>query len=236
MKRKFFSTLLMGAFFIASMSMFTSCKDYDDDINGLKSDITTINSSLTQTKSDLEKEIASLKTQLEAKDAELTTLITKAQSTADANSASIATEITRATAAEAALDARLKTAESALTSINTALAGKLDKTVFADSIKSIYGRLEAIQTNLGSALSQISDLKQGLNDEKIAREAVAADLAQQKSALAGYLTRLQALENAGYVTSAGVKTIVDAQIASLKANELKAITDRIRTLHELNCK
>jgi hypothetical protein len=33
MKRKFFSTLLVGAFFIASMSMFTSCKDYDDDIN-----------------------------------------------------------------------------------------------------------------------------------------------------------------------------------------------------------
>ena len=32
MKRKIFSTLLMGAFFIASMSMFTSCKDYDDDI------------------------------------------------------------------------------------------------------------------------------------------------------------------------------------------------------------
>ena len=32
MKRKIFSKLLMGAFLIASVSMFVSCKDYDDDI------------------------------------------------------------------------------------------------------------------------------------------------------------------------------------------------------------
>ena len=35
MKRKIFSALLMGVFTLASMSMFVSCKDYDDDINNL---------------------------------------------------------------------------------------------------------------------------------------------------------------------------------------------------------
>ena len=39
MKRKIFSKLLMGALLVASVSSFTSCKDYDDDINGLKEDI-----------------------------------------------------------------------------------------------------------------------------------------------------------------------------------------------------
>ncbi|WP_257009414.1 hypothetical protein [Hoylesella timonensis] len=36
MRKKFLSTLLMGALVTASMSTFTSCKDYDDDINNLQ--------------------------------------------------------------------------------------------------------------------------------------------------------------------------------------------------------
>ncbi|MCR5578861.1 MAG: hypothetical protein K6F74_06585, partial [Prevotella sp.] len=36
MKKRFFGILLMGAMVVASMSTFTSCKDYDDDIQNLK--------------------------------------------------------------------------------------------------------------------------------------------------------------------------------------------------------
>ena len=39
MKRKYFSALLMGALTIASVSTFTSCKDYDDDISSLQKQI-----------------------------------------------------------------------------------------------------------------------------------------------------------------------------------------------------
>ena len=39
MKRKYFSALLMGALTIASVSTFTSCKDYDDDISNLQGQI-----------------------------------------------------------------------------------------------------------------------------------------------------------------------------------------------------
>ena len=39
MKRKYFSALLMGALTIASVSTFTSCKDYDDDIDNLQNQI-----------------------------------------------------------------------------------------------------------------------------------------------------------------------------------------------------
>ena len=42
MKKRFFGILLMGAMVVASMSMFTSCKDYDDDINKLQSQIDAI--------------------------------------------------------------------------------------------------------------------------------------------------------------------------------------------------
>lgn len=39
MKKKLISSLLMGAFVVASTSMFVSCKDYDDDISSLRTQI-----------------------------------------------------------------------------------------------------------------------------------------------------------------------------------------------------
>ena len=53
MKRKYFSALLMGALTIASVSTFTSCKDYDDDISGLQQRI-----------DDLSKKIDDINTQI----------------------------------------------------------------------------------------------------------------------------------------------------------------------------
>ena len=53
-RMKFLSTLLMGALFIASVSVFTSCKDYDEDIQNLQSQVDGL-------KSDLNSQIATLK-------------------------------------------------------------------------------------------------------------------------------------------------------------------------------
>ena len=53
MKRKYFSVLLMGALAIASTSMVTSCKDYDDDINNLQSQIDQLNKIIEQIKSEI---------------------------------------------------------------------------------------------------------------------------------------------------------------------------------------
>ena len=48
MKRKYFSALLMGALAIASTSTFTSCKDYDDDIKDLQTQIDANKSAIEQ--------------------------------------------------------------------------------------------------------------------------------------------------------------------------------------------
>ncbi len=48
MKRKYFNALLMGALAIASVSTFTSCKDYDDDINNLQSQIDALSKTLSE--------------------------------------------------------------------------------------------------------------------------------------------------------------------------------------------
>ena len=39
MNKKYFSVLLMGALAVASVGTFTSCKDYDDDISGLQTEL-----------------------------------------------------------------------------------------------------------------------------------------------------------------------------------------------------
>ena len=48
MKRTYLSALLMGALTIASVSTFTSCKDYDDDISSLQSQIDKLNEMVSQ--------------------------------------------------------------------------------------------------------------------------------------------------------------------------------------------
>ena len=64
MKRKIFSKLLMGAFLIASVSMFVSCKDYDDDINKNSQDIAALKAQVDALKSSLASDLAAAKAEL----------------------------------------------------------------------------------------------------------------------------------------------------------------------------
>ena len=82
MKKRLFSTLLMGAFFIASMSMFTSCKDYDDDINKNTDAIAALQSqlqTLQSAQSSLESGLANAKTNFDGQIANLQNEISKLQ-------------------------------------------------------------------------------------------------------------------------------------------------------------
>ena len=79
MKRKYLSALLMGTLTVASMSTFTSCKDYDDDISNLQGQIDKLATAdqLSQKVAELQALISSNKsdiTSLQAKLADKTTL------------------------------------------------------------------------------------------------------------------------------------------------------------------
>ncbi len=54
MRKKYLSALLFGALLFASAGTFTSCKDYDDDINGLRTDITDLQSAISTLQSAVE--------------------------------------------------------------------------------------------------------------------------------------------------------------------------------------
>ena len=146
MKRKIFSTLLMGAFFIASMSMFTSCKDYDDDINdlqaqidkaALKTDLDNLSSTLTSVKTTADNALAQAtanKADVQAaKDAATQAAAQVAEAVKQASDASTAATTAKTVADEAkkAADAAAADASEALkqAAANSALAGELQKAV-----------------------------------------------------------------------------------------------------------
>lgn len=230
MRKKFLSTLLMGALVTASMSTFTSCKDYDDDINNLQTQIDAL-TPLKTVKTELQSELANLRKQLEAKDAQLQEAITKLQ-TADADQTK---QITKLAADVSGLEARVKTAEEALAKVNEALEGKASEA----ELKELAGKVAAVEGSLVEPLKQIKELKAGLDDVKTAQEGIKSDIQEQKDALKGYKTRLEALEKKG-LSEADLKKIYDKieetnkaldkklseEIAQLKA-DAKALSDRV---------
>ena len=85
MKRKYLSALLMGVLTLSSVSTFTSCKDYDDDINSLQEQVN---------KAALSSDVEALKTQVNKAATSAQNAATKAEEAltkAGANATEIAT-------------------------------------------------------------------------------------------------------------------------------------------------
>ena len=85
MKRKYLSALLMGVLTLSSVSTFTSCKDYDDDINSLQEQVN---------KAALSSDVEALKTQVNNAASSAQNAATKAEEAltkAGANATEIAT-------------------------------------------------------------------------------------------------------------------------------------------------
>ena len=69
MKRKYFSALLMGVLTLSSVSTFTSCKDYDDDISNLQGQIDKL-----ATADQLSKKVAELQALISSNKSDITSL------------------------------------------------------------------------------------------------------------------------------------------------------------------
>jgi hypothetical protein len=234
MKRKFLSSLMLGALIVASANL-TSCKDYDDEIQDLQTQINALTPAINQVKSDLQAEIANLKSQLEAKDAEIKTIAENAKKAADENAGKLADEIARATAAEAALEAKLGTAQEALDALQKLADGKVDKTDFNDEVTKIYAAIAAVDDKLADhmqkAVEQFGALQKGIDDEKALREAAVKDLQQQLDALQTWKDKIAAIEK-DYVTNQALKDAiaalkVDDKIAALKT-EINGVIDGLK--------
>ena len=230
MKRKFLSSLMLGAIVLASANL-TSCKDYDDEIQDLQTQINALTPAINQVKADLQSEIASLKTQLEAKDAEITVLVQKAQSTADATAENLAKEIARATAAEGALEAKIGTAEEAIKKLEDLANGKVSIEDFNKAMEDVYAKIAAVDQKIADhmveATAKFGALQKGLDDEVAARKAAVEDLQQQIDAIKKWEEKINNID-------ARLKTVEGAYVTKDELKKAIADLDLDNKLKKLN--
>lgn len=172
MKRKYFSALLMGALTIASVSTFTSCKDYDDDIDNLQSQID---------KAGLQSDIDALKTQLQdaastasaakttaesalakandaAVKADVEKAIQKVEVTANKAATDVATAISNAANAQTTADGAQKAADAAAKAAKDAQK-QADQTVKDAAAAATTANAAAKQADFEKALERIGNLE-----------------------------------------------------------------------------
>jgi len=252
MKKRFFGTLLMGAFLIASMSMFVSCKDYDDDINKNTSDITA-----------LQSQVQTLKTALDQAKSDATAAhalyATKSELAAKADPSDVAAVKKALDEAVSALSAEVKAMvtadqltkaiEAAQATLQAAIDGKAsqaDLDALALKVAAIDPQLNQIKTDL---LAEIDKAAKAANDnieaQKKAIEALEAALKAANDVNAAQDAAIKALQDAlgGEGDSESIKALADdivalkASVATLaSADAVKALEDRIAALEAANSK
>ncbi|WP_298454345.1 hypothetical protein [uncultured Prevotella sp.] len=207
MKKRFFSSMFFAACLCASMSMFVSCKDYDDDINNLQEQITTNASTLDEM---VKEKINNLTIEIEAlkaQDATLETALANArtefeQAVADAKSYA---DIQAAAAQAAAIEASKKNIEDACALLQA-------------SIDAANAELDALSSKVSTQEETINGL---LNADKELQSAI--DIANgeiQSAKDMAIAAQQKADENADILAGvienlATVKGELDAQISAL---------------------
>jgi hypothetical protein len=236
--------LLMGAMVVASMSMFTSCKDYDDDINKNANDIKALQTQLATLQTALTTAQGAAATAQSAADA-AAAAAKAAQSSADANATSIkaAQDAVKAIEAQVAAAAKVTDLEAAKKELEKAIedatAGKVSAEELLEALKPISAKIDAIDESLNTLATDVDALKtwKASVDGKIA--AVEADLKSQSDAIKALQEEIKKKIEAGdleiIVNEKAVKAYVDEQLkAYAKSADVAELLKSYTTTAELN--
>ena len=156
MKKRIFGMLLMGAMVIASMSMFTSCKDYDDDINKNAADITALKAELATLRTTIQGDLTSA----------LASYATKSDLTAAVKDLEKISGLqTKLEAIEKALG---ETDVKKLATDLAALTGKIDKLADAEKLAAAEKNIELQAAAIEKLQKSVEELsKKGYDDTAI---------------------------------------------------------------------
>lgn len=195
MKRKYLSALLMGTLTVASVSTMTSCKDYDDDINGLSTEITNnatkLDKLVEEKVQNLTKELTTLKEQQSALESALSTAKGDLNTAIEAakTDAKKYADVQAEAAKVAAIDAAKKNVEDAINVVNASL----DQV--KASIDDLNSKVTTNEEKISGLLQADADLQKAIDvvaaDAKAAADAAAA----QKTADANAQTIAKVVED-----------------------------------------
>lgn len=208
--KKLFSFLLMGVFILTSVSVFTSCKDNDDDIKAIRDDVAALRAELTNVKAALETELQSSKSSFETQIAQVKKELQDAIDK-KADEATVSSLREKLTGLETDYLAKVAVLETQIETANKALS-KLDD--------------KADKATVDNVIANLAALTGQLSDESKAREAVEANLAIQVEAL----NKLKkALEDADY--QGQIDKIIAANYQG-QINELIAACENFQTTED----
>ena len=218
MKRKYLSALLMGVLTLTSVSTFTSCKDYDDDISNLQGQIDKL-----ATADQLSQKVAELQALISSNKSDITSLQSELakKTTLDEVKAVLANYATKeyVDGADATLQAAIKALETGkvaeLEAAVKAAQAAADKA--AEDAKAANAEiLETLKTLATKAeVSEAADAAQKAIDAVKSNNAEALKKAQAEilETLKDYATK----ENLKDVADAAQKALDDAQKDNSKA-------------------
>ena len=236
MKRKYLSALLMGVLTLSSVSTFTSCKDYDDDISNLQGQIDKLATAdqLSQKVAELQALISSNKSDITSLQAELAK-----KTTLDEVKAVLADYATKQY-----VDAADKTLQDAIDALKTGDIAKLKEDVVkaqaaadkaADDAKAANAEIvETLKT-----LATKTELKDAAKAAQDAIDAVKSENAQKlkeaqdaiTETLKGYATKSDVEDGDKKTLESLASTIKNASDALAQANANKqAIADALDIL------
>ena len=186
MKRKYLSALLMGTLTVASMSTFTSCKDYDDDISNLQGQIDKLATA----------------DQLSQKVAELQALISS-------NTSSIGTLQSALEEAKKAAEKAQTTADSKATldQVNGILADYAKVSYVDDAKKSLNDAIEALKT--GDITTLKADVEAAAKAAAAAKADAEAAIVEVKKDLADNYVKNATFESEKTAVQAALETLTN---------------------------
>ena len=232
MKRKYLSALLMGVLTLSSVSTFTSCKDYDDDISNLQGQIDKL-----ATADQLSKKVAELQALISSNKSDITSLQSELanKTTLDEVKAVLADYATKQYVNDAD-----KTLQDAIDALKTGDIAKLKEDVVkaqaaadkaADDAKAANAEIvETLKT-----LATKTELKDAADAAQKAIEALesknAEDLKKAQDAitetLKSYATKSDVEEGDKKTLESLAETIKNASDALKQANANKATLDAV---------
>lgn len=243
MNKKYLSVLLFGAMIATTAGTFTSCKDYDDDIDGLR---TEINDNAAAAASELASKVTELKNQITSLESAKDKLSTELAAAKQEAATAAANALSAAQKAQAAADAAQKGGDEAKAA---AAAAQQTADQATKDLASAVARVATLETKVASLESAVADLKKAdsefssrltvlENSIKLNQEAIATNkngIAENKQAIADANAAIlaKATELNSAINDLSVK--VGAQIDVINA-ELNTIKSNYATKDELNSK
>ena len=215
MKKKIFGFLLMGAMVASSTSMFVSCKDYDDDIESLKTQINSLDGTVKSQISKLESAQTALENAYKSGDDAM--LAAAKQAVADAKS-----ELQAALASKDQFNSLEAAVIKAQASVEQALK-LIDEKASKTDVTAVQGELASIKDNLTTATSSLTSVQTELT-------AAVTRITTMESDVKAALKELSEITTALSGQQAALETVADGASA-IKSN-IVSLQDRANELEE----